>query len=394
MVDITRFTEELTTDAWERQKVVLDKTLFHGLFTLTIPVGKWIEVHDGVEQAAFTSATSVNGKLRLSSGAVTNGLKTLRSFRHPRYQPNKGALYATSIFLPNKNSLGIRRFGTFTDSAGVFFELEDGILYAVVRTHIDDVTVNDRRVIDTSRIDFSKGCTYDIQYQWRGVGNYTFFINQIPVLKIGYLGTRTELSIYNPALPVAFECQNTDGVEVLIECGCVEVASEGGSEPDGTYGSVGITNNTGQTAITGFNVPIIAIRSKSLIGTHINTRDTLALAATAYADQRALFRVWATRDFTAITANDQTWKPYGDGHLEYIEYDNPNVTTPMTFNTAKAENTFSCRVNMDSEYTTSALFENYAFIRLTAGDLLVFTMHRETGTACNAGVTFEFSEEI
>jgi hypothetical protein len=40
------------------------------------------------------------------------------------------------------------------------------------------------------------------------------------------------------------------------------------------------------------------------------------------------------------------------------------------------------------------LFDNHAFIRLTAGDLLVFTMHRETGTACNAGVTFEFSEEI
>ena len=53
-----------------------------------------------------------------------------------------------------------------------------------------------------------------------------------------------------------------------------------------------------------------------------------------------------------------TWVDFRDGHLEYIEYDNPDVTTPLTFDTAKAELIFSSRVDQDQSYTTSALFED------------------------------------
>ena len=121
---------------------------------------------------------------------------------------------------------------------------------------------------------------------------------------------------------------------------------------------------------------------------------TLALLVNAYSDQRSLVRVWVTRDLTAITENDQVWKDFGDGHLQYIEYDNPDVGTPMTFDTSKASIVFGSRIDQDQTYTTTALFEDRTSIYMHPSDMFIFTIHRETGTACNVGLTFEFAEEI
>jgi len=123
-------------------------------------------------------------------------------------------------------------------------------------------------------------------------------------------------------------------------------------------------------------------------------RDTLALLLTCYADQRAFLRVWATRDFTAITENNQVWQDFGDGHLEYMAYDQPDVASPMTFDTTKAASIFGSRVDQDTSYSTSALFEGRTDIYKTPGDMFIFTMHRETGQSMNCGVTFEFGEAI
>ena len=66
----------------------------------------------------------------------------------------------------------------------------------------------------------------------------------------------------------------------------------------------------------------------------------------------------------------------------------------MTFDTTKANLTFGCRVNQDETYSTSALFEGRTDVWLTPGEMLVFTLHRETGQGMLGGVTFEFAEEI
>ena len=386
-------TNDTGRDAWGRPKVIIDNSIFHGMFTFNVPVTTWEESINGSIQSTFTNATSVNGKLRLVAGATPADVTRLRTFRNPRYEPNRGHLYSTSMFLPSPTADGKRRFGYFTAESGAFFELDSVGLYAVIRTTISAITSEDRYLIDTTGIDLSKGQLYDIQMQWRGVGNYKFFIGLNLVKEVLYAGTRDELTMFNPANPLAFECQNvTANVELF--CGCVDVTSEGGEKNGNTYGSVGVSTESGSVAITGFNQPVIAIRSKILFGTLINTRDTIALLATAYADQKSVFRIWATRDFTAITDNDQPWVDYGDGALEYVEYDNPNVATPITFDTAKAQLIFTTRVDIDTAYTTGALFEGRTDIILYTGDMFIFTMHRETGAAENAGVTFEFAEEI
>lgn len=385
---------DLAIDAWGRPKTVSDRSLFHGMFTFNIPVDKWFETINGVVQTSFINATSVNGALNVLAGGVLNDKTLLRSYRHLRYQPNRGHLYSTASIINNPNALMNRRFGLGTTENAVYFSLESGVLFAVVRTFNGVSVVEDKNEIDITGIDLSKGNIFDIQFQWRGVGNYKFFINNKEVYNTEYLGTLSALSMSNPALPVFFESENLGGNDSMV-FGCVDVTSEGGDANGKTYGSVSIDSQTGSVPIvSGFNVPIIAIRSKLLVGGRPNTRDTLALLATAYGDQRNVIRVWATRDFTAITENDQPWVAFGDGHLEYIQYDNPDVANPMTFDTAKAKLIFGSRVDQDQSYATSALFEGRTEIYQTPGDMFIFTMHRETGGAANVGVTYEFAEEI
>jgi hypothetical protein len=226
-----------------------------------------------------------------------------------------------------------------------------------------------------------------------GAGSYFFYVNLQKVASFDLLGTISELSIFNPALPIAFECIN-QGDAVDMNFGCVDVTSEGGDDNGKSYGSITTETLTGSVAISGYNVPIIAVRNKSLFGTLLNTRDVLALLATAYSDQRCVFRVWATRGDTAITENDQAWSDFRDGHLEYIVYDTPNVGNPMDFDTTKAQLIFGARVDQDQSYATSAIFEGRTDIYQAPGDTFIFTMHRETGQGCNVGVTYEFAEAI
>lgn len=390
---ITLATNDLGLDAWGRPKVILDKSILHGMFTYNVPVTIWKELYNGTERVP-TNATSVNGKLHLSSGLVTNDVTVLDTFRNPRYQPNRGHLYSTALFLPNPTAQGIREWGTCTEQSGVFFRLkQDGLLYGVIRTTIDGVMQELEEVIDTTGVDLSKGQVYDIQFQWRGVGDYQFFLNLNGVKKVSFLGTRTELTMFNPANPIAFYCENL-GEEVVIECGCVDITSEGGGKDGGIYGSIQIDNESGQVALTDYNAPVIAIRSKLYIDGLRNTRDTLALLASAYSNQKSLMRFWATRDFTAIIEGTQVWKDFGDGHLEYLVLD-PTETTPMTLDTAKASPPiFGSRIPQDGTYTTSALFEGRTDIWLTPGDMFIFTNHRENGGLSFGGVTFEFAEQI
>jgi len=385
---------DIGLDAWGRPKVVMDKTILHGMFTHNVPESLWYEKINGVTQASITNSTSVNGALNFQAGATLNDKTKLRTYRNPRYEPNRGFLYSTAAIIENPTALMNRSFGVATDESGVFFRLESGTLYGVVRTTRNSVTTEDKVELDTTGIDLSKGNVFDIQYQWRGVGNYEFFINLASVGKFNYLGTLTELSMFNPANPIFFEAENL-GDNDIMKFGCVDVSTEGGEVHSGkTYGSIGMPSLAGSVAITGYNVPILVVRNKATVNGLINTRDVLALLVSAYADNHSIFRVWATRDATAITLNNQSWTDFGDGHLEYVVYDRPDVATPMTFNTAKAQLIFGCRVSANITYATSALFEGRTDVYQTPSDIFIFTMHRENGIGAQVGVTYEFAEEI
>lgn len=391
----------INLDAWNRQKAVLDNSLFHGMFTYSIPEQIWRELLDDVEQPSIAYGTSTDGEGVFSSNALNQKVR-VSSYRFPRYEPNRGHLYSTAGFLDNPTALGNRKFGIFYEESGVFFELKsDGILYAVIRTTIGGVTTDNAQPIDTTGIDLEKGNVYDIQFQWRGVGNYVFYINLKPVYVFENLGKLANLSMYNPALPASFECTN-QGDAVSIRIGCIDITSEGGKNNGKTYGSIAPPSNTRTVAIPGpnqFNTPVLVVHNKRTVGATINTRDVLALLASAYSSERSIITVYQTRDDTAITLNSQTYTDYGDGRLEYVTYDlnadgTPLVGTPISFDTTKANLVFSAQVAANNTYATSALFEGRTEIYQSPGDYFIFAMHRDNGGAANVGVTYEFAEAI
>lgn len=385
---------ELGFDAWGRNKTVSDKSLFSGLFTKHVPVSTWKESFNGVEGPIINS-TSVNGKLHVLAGSTLNDKTVLDTYRNLRYQANRGHLYSTAGYIINPTGDMVRDFGTFTEESGTFFRIKSDGVYAVVATTVDFVySEREEKIQGVDSLDLSKGNTYDIQFEWRGVGDYFFFINLQLVHTMNFLGTGTELSMFNPSSPVSFRSTNL-GDNDAMEFGCVDITSEGGTDPRGVYGSIGMDSPSGQIEITGYNQPIMAVRSKKIVGGLRNTRDTLALLVSNYADNKCLMRVWTTRDFTAITDNDQVWTDFGDGHLEYLVADPDVVGAKATFDTTKAyPAVFGARVGQDTTYSSSALFEGRTNVYQTPGDMFVFTQHRENGGTAIVGATYEFAEEI
>lgn len=123
---------DITFDVWWRPKMIDDFSTFHGLFTYDIPPQLWLTFEDWVEVATSTRVTSVNGSAIIKSGATLWNTWFLRSKRHPRYQPNRWQLFSTAWFLPSPSAIGIRQIGFKNTITGVYFQLEDWVLYAVI----------------------------------------------------------------------------------------------------------------------------------------------------------------------------------------------------------------------------------------------------------------------
>jgi len=317
-------------DAWGRQKVISDYSLFHGLFTFDVPDKMWIEYYNSVEQSK-TNAVSLNGALKLSSAS---GSSYLMSRRHPRYQPNRGVLYSSSLFFDNATK-------------------SNGKLYAVIRTYRDGQTYEDRQECKfdnySTIYDPAKGNIYDIQMQWRGVGGIKFYINQQEVYHFNYLGTLDELSISNPALPLGFEATNDGELragavtpqfgaffewvfntpqECSIRCGCVDLSSENGT--DETQYFISAVGN----AVTVSNAPILAIRIPEMFKSLMNTRDIQLHTIKASVDKKSDIEIYTTRDTTAFTINTGSWTTLNGGNIEVFK---PTAAADSSLDIAKAQ---------------------------------------------------------
>ena len=369
-------------DAWGRQKVVTDFSMWHGVFTFDVPDKMWIEFSNGVE-VPKTDATSENGELKL----ISNGGNTyLMSKRHPRYQPNRGMLYSSALFLDNTNA-------------------SNGNLYAVIRTTIDGITYEDRKLCDQlPSFEPSKGNIYDVQMQWRGVGNIKFFINQAEVATFDYLGKKDNLSISNPALPIGFECdigemrfgliaphygaffewECNDPIETQMRCGCVDVSSEGGFKENRQYVSCATSTLSGSKAVTGYNTPIIAIRIPQMFKGLMNTRDAVLTRITGHSDQKSVLRVWYTRNGTGVLTG--TWTPINGGNLECSE--------DLTIDYTLLNQVFATRIPLDGSMSITNPDDQFGDFFLIHGDYIIVTIHRENGLASNSGATIELSEEL
>ena len=376
---------DLTADAWGVPKVSLPFSLFHGLFTFDIPVPQWFLFESQQQVYTSTNIISENGAGVLRTSAAKPDL-VLQSRKTPRYQPNRGHLYSTALWCPNKTADGLREWGLKTPENGVFFRLlPDGKLYAVQLSGFSQIK---EELIDTSGVagfDVEKGNVYDIQYQWRGVGNYRFYINLQLVHTFNNLGTLTALSLQDPALPAHFKALRiTEDVEMHV--GCVDITSENGSPDVMEYSSA-----YAQKTVSGTDIPVLCIANPLAINGKTNTRMTEVARISVNCDKKSLFKIWVTRDPTAIVG--ATFVARGIG--SYMRVDSPDTVatavSATSVNTAKltlitaiplAANASAEIVNPDPDHI------NFSIAR---GDYFVVTNNVTTGS-CE--VVFEWSEAI
>ena len=113
-----------------------DHSLLSAVWTYSIPNQLWkIEVN-GVEalmNADNDNVYSTDGYMEIVSGTKLNDKSILYSKKHPRYQPNRGHLYSTSISFADLN-VGEKDFGLSTLENGVYFRQKEGKLFAVKKS--------------------------------------------------------------------------------------------------------------------------------------------------------------------------------------------------------------------------------------------------------------------
>jgi hypothetical protein len=371
----------LVSDAWGVQKVSLPFSVYHGLFTFDVPPSQWFMYHGTTQVYTSTNIKSTDSAGEITATAAIPSV-TLESRATPRYQPNRGHLFSTALWCPNPGNDGTRDFGLSTVENGVYFRLTSTGLHAVLKSGGVETKVE---LIDTSVLpgfDVSKGNVYDIQYQWRGVGNYYFFINLKLVHVFPNLGTLTALSLEDPALPAYFKSvRNTQDVSMFV--GCVDITSENGNDDRLQYASA-----ESDRTVTGTNVPLIVIYNPLQIDGRTNTRMLELARITLTSDKRTVFKVWTTRNPAAIIG--ATFAPRGFG--SYVQTDvSPGGTPATSINTALLVPVTSIPVNANETKETTNPFSGRIDFLLVRGDYLVISL-TASNAACDAVV--EWGEAI
>lgn len=369
-------------DAWGRNKSIQDYSLFHGVWTFGVPDGLWIEFIDDVEQTNFTNFTSVDGMLKCQG--IAGQSNDLKSKRHPRYQPNRGHLYSASMIFPQADRAVNQEFGIFHIDSGIFFRVNANKLYAVRRTKsgasavdiVEEIALPDDIVL-------TKGNVFDIQMQWRGVGNIFFFVNLELVHTMNLLGTLNALSMFNPALPIR---ARVDG-DAFFYVGCVDITSEGGERETRQRGSV----DTDELSLSTTEVPILAIKIPNTIVYNgidtPNTRDNALRRLSGFADDNTLMKMYYTRDGSKFTGT--TWTD--NDSLATVQYaiSTNIVLDNLTTNIARRiTRRIPANDSKEIENPDSELGDMY----LTHGDYIVVTMKAKNATL--GGASIEWGAEI
>lgn len=379
---------DLVLDAWGRQKVTNDYSIFHALFTEDVSE-LWLRYIDGVETPNGNGIASENGMLKVTS---SNNEVICQSKRNPRYQPNRGLLYSSSMILCNTDS--IIDFGLGNAQNGVFFRCKNGVLYAVRRYRLNGVVSEVENTITNlpKGYDLTKGNIYDIQMQWRGVGNIKFFIGDEAsgasklVYTMRLLNTLDNLSISNPAMPIMFRCKSLTE-DAILYCGCVDVSSEGGYKENR---QLGLATSTDEVSLSnGVETPVLALRvNRFLLNGSINTRDNALRRILFFSNVNSVITAYYTRDSSLF---DGTVWSYNDT-MQRSSYSSGDdiVVDPTLFTLPKFE---FRRLLANTTEEINNPDEDYGEFYLTAGDYLVLAIKPKGGSALGGG-TIEWGEEI
>lgn len=402
---------DIDASAWWIPKSVKDYSIFHALFTHDVNgfVWKWIE--DWVENLDLSTSTrilSTNWWLELKTTATNWSITELRSFRSPRYQPNRGHLFSNTIMYPDAETIwATLQFWLWYESwwdiyTGIFFEITDAKIYIVVRNAWIDREMTDITSIITDELwlsisDFVNWQLYDIQYQWRWVWDFFFFINLKLIYRVNLLWILTNVTIENPQLPCFYRIKNTTAWSIIsVKSWCVDITSEWWQSwglTDASYPTnwiVTIPNDLNKHALLIFRV-------SENYKWKLNTRNfrLLRLTATPFGkDMNIGFAI--TRDSTAIwwTLWDTVFSqvnPYSS--LDFIDM-SINTETEVSFDFTKATNLYQASSVAGNTHTADEPNKDLDLYLSWWDIITLFVKNIKSWTWWEAEWLVEFGEEI
>lgn len=410
------------TDAWGRPKSILDFSIFSATWTFGIPARIWEEVHydllvpaNSGPKPTFENATSREGMLSLVSGTTNNIGAVIQTKSHVRYQPNRGQLLSTAVTIPTaKTGIGLATWGLGTALNGTYFGMfsdgtDDGWDMKVSRwkggVNQSEVSIKDAILAKFPDFDPTKGHVYDIQFEWRGVGNYYFFVDLELVYTMEILGTLDYLSIQDPALAVVYATLYQDPTETAPQyellSGCVDVSSEGGAPQKTVFASTNTGDsliNLGNTAAT--DVAILALKvPRSLSydsGTVFNSRGAIMDKLVTWTRDEALTKVYVFRDTNASNLDGLTWGSTPDSDIQVLTggiNGSPSaLQSAFVLDKANGQLVLAEWADLEVKNIITNPATNSDF-KLAPGDILVVAMNC-IGANKYSAATLYYSEEI
>lgn len=300
----TSFADNSVVDAFGRTRVSQASILFNAYFTET---DKSLLFTQNLTGGGTVTRDVTEGQLHLETTTASGDKTIFQSKEYIHYIPGQSVKVLVSAKFSNAQTNLTQRIGFFDENNGVFFELEDNTLYAVLRSNNTGVVV-DERVAQSSwsfdkldgtgdsgiTLDISKQNIFAIDFQWLGAGRvrFGFSINGQDIVAHAFNNANNKNLPYNRtgSLPVRCEVENTGVIASAanLKLNCMAVTSEG--LIDAAVITRSVDNFTSTKAIsTSVIRPLISIRLKSA-----NIRGTIlpkAFTILATSQDDLLYRV-------------------------------------------------------------------------------------------------------
>lgn len=297
---ITKGNLNTGSDAFGRLRVSDSYTIFDSSFRYTDNSTKWSTKLTGTSS---TSYQTNQGLMGLTVG-TSSGDEVIRQTKKIfPYQPGKSLLTMNTFTFSSPKENLRQRVGYFTETNGIYLEVDGTETYIVLRSNVTG-TVVDTRIPQSSwnvdrldrtgysdiKLDMTKSHIFWSDVEWLGVGSVRcgFVINgQFVIAHIFHHANNiTGTYMTTASLSCRYEITNTGATSSAstLKQICSTVMSEGGYDQMGLTRSIS-TPLTGINLTNGVNNPIISIRLRSgrteavAVPTEINL---YGIQATAY----------------------------------------------------------------------------------------------------------------
>jgi len=247
------------------------------------------EVSGGTTSSTYTANKSMT---QMGVAASTAGKRVRQTFMRFNYRPGKSQLVMMTGLMSATPSGIEMNIGPHDDDNGIFFQVLDGTLNAVIRSKTSGSAVdtkvaqsawNGDRLNGTGAsgitLDMTKVQIMWFDYEWLGVGRVRtgFVINGMFILCHEFNHANSDTSVYmtTPNLPLRYSIENDgSGVATTLDHICSTVISEGGSEPLGMLHYASTSGASFTAATIGIIYAVVGIRLKAAqLGATIDVTD-------------------------------------------------------------------------------------------------------------------------